>query len=52
MKTIKDFDTTYEYGKYLEKREQAMNRANIKPTEKVKSSAIDLKKPITIKTLE
>jgi hypothetical protein len=29
-----------------------MNRANIKPTEKVKSSAIDLKKPITIKTLE
>ena len=52
MKTIKDFDTTYEYGKYLEKREQAMNRANIKPTEKVKSSAVDFKKPITIKTLE
>jgi len=39
MKTIKDFDSTYEYGKYLEQRERAMNAAKAKdiPVKKEKA---------------
>lgn len=54
IKTIKDFDSTYEYGKYLEQRERAMSASQAKdvPVKKEKAKWVDVKSEVTEKTIK